>query len=98
LCYSVVTQWTETKVTRFFIQDGQKIELPAPVIEGLPKEAGLSADMCTKQRAVFGEFDIVAENGGWETHNKQLLEQPMVLVMSIGADVVPLLFDSPLIA
>ncbi|KAK4044106.1 glycoside hydrolase [Parachaetomium inaequale] len=85
--FTVVTQWSETKVTQFFIQDGQKIELPAPVVEGLPKEAGLSADMCSKQRAVFGELDTMAQNGGWETHNRQLLSQPMVLVMSIGADV-----------
>jgi cellulose 1,4-beta-cellobiosidase len=86
-CASVVTQWNETKVSQFFIQDGHKIEMPPPVWEGLPKEAGLSADMCQKQRQVFKERDFLAENGGWDAHNRQLLEQPMVMVLSIGPDV-----------
>ena len=69
--------------------------MPAPALEGLPKEAGLSADMCSKERAVFGEVDTMADNGGWEAHNSQMLSQPMVLVMSIGDDVVPPFFCFP---
>ncbi|KAK3296190.1 glycoside hydrolase [Chaetomium fimeti] len=85
--FTVVTQWTEDKVTQFLIQDNQKFDVPAPTWDGLPQEAGLSRDMCTSQFPVFGERDIMAELGGWEHHSKQLLNQPMVMVMSIGTDV-----------
>ena len=89
LCDSrVVTRWTEAKVTQFLIQDGHKFDIPAPTWNGLPQEAGLSGDMCVNQPSVFTEQDdMMARNGGWPTHNRQLLNQPMVLVMSIGADV-----------
>jgi cellulose 1,4-beta-cellobiosidase len=88
ICVSrVVTRWTEDKITQFLIQDGKKFDIPAPTWEGLPQDAGLSRDMCVKQPLVFGERDTMAENGGWSVHNRQLLNQPMVLVMSIGADV-----------
>ncbi len=43
--------------------------------------------MCVNQPSVFTEQDMMARNGGWSTHNRQLLSQPMVMVMSIGADV-----------
>ena len=88
MCKSrVVTRWTEAKVTQFLIQDGHKFDIPAPAWEGLPQEAGLSRDMCDNQPSVFNEEDMMARSGGWPTHNRQLLNQPMVLVMSIGADV-----------
>lgn len=83
----VVTQWTEAKITQFLIQDGKRFDIPAPTWEGLPREAGLSRDMCLKQPLVFDERDTMTGNGGWDAHNRQLLNQPMVLVMSIGADV-----------
>lgn len=85
--YSIVTRWSDTNITQFFIQDGKKIDMPAPVWDGLPKEGVLSADMCSKQPDVFEERDEFRQNGGWAAHNKQLLDQPMVLVMSINSDV-----------
>ncbi|KAH6841048.1 glycoside hydrolase [Chaetomium sp. MPI-CAGE-AT-0009] len=84
--FTVVTQWTEDKVTQFLIQDNQKFDIPAPTWEGLPQEAGLSRDMCARQFSVFGERDIMSELGGWEHHSRQLLDQPLVMVMSIGTD------------
>ncbi|KAK4149475.1 Exoglucanase 1 [Chaetomidium leptoderma] len=47
--FTVVTQFDQDKVTQFFIQDGQKFDMPGPVWEGLPKEGGLSANMCSRQ-------------------------------------------------
>jgi cellulose 1,4-beta-cellobiosidase len=87
--HRVVTQWTGSKATQFLIQDGKKFDIPAPTWEGLPQEAGLSSEMCLKQPLVFDERDTMSSNGGWPAHNRQLLEQPMVLVVSIGADVSP---------
>ncbi|KAL2130175.1 hypothetical protein VTI74DRAFT_6807 [Chaetomium olivicolor] len=84
--FTVVTQWSDTNVTQFFVQDGKRIDMPPPVWERLPQDAGLSAEMCSKQVTVFGERDQVADNGGWEAHNRQLLNTPMVMVMSIGTD------------
>lgn len=85
--HSVVTRWSDTNITQFFIQNGKKIDMPAPVWDGLPKEGVLSADMCSKQPEAFEERGEFRHNGGWVTHNKQLLDQPMVLVMSINSDV-----------
>ncbi|KAK4249410.1 Exoglucanase 1 [Corynascus novoguineensis] len=84
--FTVATQWTEDRVTQFLVQNGHKFDVPAPVWEGLPPEAGLSRDMCDMQRIVFEERDGMAENGGWAAHVSQVLDQPMVLVLSIGAD------------
>jgi cellulose 1,4-beta-cellobiosidase len=87
-----VTQWNETRVTQFFIQDGQKIDMPTPTWEGMPEENGLSAQMCTVQPAIFNERARFDEIGGWDEHVKQLLKQPMVLTMSIDVDVGLLCF------
>ncbi|KXX81013.1 Exoglucanase 1 [Madurella mycetomatis] len=84
--FTVVTRFTETNITQFFIQDGQKIDVPVPVWDGLPKEAGLSADMCGKQLEVFIERDAFGMNGGWDQNLQQLLTQPMVLSTSINVD------------
>lgn len=84
---SVVTRFTETNITQFFIQDGRKIEIPVPAWDGLPKEAGLSADMCAKQPEVFNERDSFGMKGGWDQNLKQLLTQPVVLSTSINVDV-----------
>jgi len=83
-----VTQFGETKVTQFFIQDGKRIESPAPTLSwpGLPASGGLSHDMCVAKANLFSERDIYSANGGWETH-LAYLRRPMVLAMSILDDV-----------
>ncbi len=82
----VVTQFAETQVTQFFIQDGKRIDAPAPTWEGLPKQAGLSPEMCEKLPSVFGNSDGFGGLRTWEAH-KRMLSQPMVLTMSIDTDV-----------
>lgn len=85
---SVVTRFSETNVTQFFVQDGRRINVPTPFgLPGLPPEAGLSDDMCFTQPAVFEERGRFTEIGGWLKHIKQILTQPMVLTFSIGVDV-----------
>ncbi|GAB1317444.1 hypothetical protein MFIFM68171_07654 [Madurella fahalii] len=83
--FTVVTQWTEDKVTQFFIQDGRKIDIPAPTWDGLPNHSGLTAELCEALPVVFGDDDLFVQNGGWKRHTS-MLNQPMVLVMSIGLD------------
>lgn len=61
--------------------------MPTPTWEGMPKENGLSAEMCSAQPVVFDERSIFDENGGWDAYVEQVLEQPMVLTMSIDDDV-----------
>lgn len=83
---SVVTQFQKTGVTQFYIQDGKKIEAPAPAYPGLSGTSGLSEDYCDKKSDVFGERNSFLEKGGWAHHN-QVLERPMVLAMAITGDV-----------
>ncbi|KAH6627706.1 concanavalin A-like lectin/glucanase domain-containing protein [Chaetomium tenue] len=85
--FTVVTQFTATKVTQFLVQNNTRFDIPSPTFTDLPQEAGLSRDMCVKQFDLFAERDIMSELGGWEHHQSQLLDQPLVMVMSIGADV-----------
>lgn len=87
--FTVVTRWDENQVSQFFIQDGKKIDIPSPVWDGLQSgkaSGGLSADMCANQPSVFNERSAFAENGGWDTHKRQILNTPMALTMSIGVD------------
>ncbi|KAK0721262.1 concanavalin A-like lectin/glucanase domain-containing protein [Apiosordaria backusii] len=81
----VVTRWEEDRQYQFFIQDGKRIDVPTPVWDGLPKQNGLSEEMCAVQAEVFSERDSWAEHRGWETHRRQVLNRPMVLVTSIDA-------------
>ncbi|CAP62187.1 uncharacterized protein PODANS_5_12770, partial [Podospora anserina S mat+] len=81
----VVTRWEEDHQYQFFIQDGKRIDVPAPTWDGLPKQSGLSKEMCDVQANVFMEQDIWAVHNGWPTHQRQVLSRPMVLVTSIDA-------------
>ncbi|KAK4675294.1 hypothetical protein QC764_512770 [Podospora pseudoanserina] len=82
---NVVTRWEEDRQYQFFIQDGKRIDVPAPTWDGLPKQSGLSKEMCDVQANVFMEQDIWAVHNGWPTHQRQVLSRPMVLVTSIDA-------------
>ncbi|KAK4203477.1 family 7 putative glycoside hydrolase [Triangularia verruculosa] len=84
--FTVVTRWEEDRQYQFFIQDGKRIDVPGPTLEGLPKKAGLTEEMCATQADVFSERYSWAEHGGWATHRRQVLDRPMVLVMSIDAN------------
>lgn len=80
-----MTRWEEDRQYQFFIQDGKRIDVPAPTWDGLPKQSGLSKEMCDVQTNVFMEQDIWAVHNGWPTHQRQVLSRPMVLVTSIDA-------------
>lgn len=83
----MVTRFEDSAVTQFFIQDGTKIEPPAPAWDDLPANSGGITDKyCKASPGVFEERDIFNEVGGWEQH-KAALRQPMVLAMSIKDDV-----------
>ena len=85
---SVVTQFESNNLHQFFIQDGTKIEIPAPTWEGLPTNSSdINPALCDVLFSVFEEdTDRYADVGGW-TAIQEALSQPMVLVMSIWADV-----------
>jgi len=83
---SVITRFEDTRVYQIFVQDGKRIDIPVPEWNGLPKEAGLTADICNKTVKVFEERDRFAEGGGWKAH-REVLSRPMVLSLSINTDV-----------
>ncbi len=84
---SVVTQFKENKLTQFFVQNGKKIDIPAPKFDGIPQDSSsITPEFCTSQFKTFGDRDRFAEVGGFPQLNKALAV-PMVLVMSIWDDV-----------
>ncbi|KAK4442127.1 Exoglucanase 1 [Podospora aff. communis PSN243] len=83
--FTVITRFEEDRVYQIFVQDGKRIDTPAPGWEGLPKESGLTADICSKTPDLFEEFDRFGSNGGWNSH-KEVLSRPMVLALSISTD------------
>lgn len=86
LC-SVVTQFEENKLTQFFVQDGQKIEIPAPTWEGLPTDSSsITPELCSALFTTFDDRDRYSEVGGFDAIN-DALSKPLVLVMSIWDDV-----------
>jgi len=85
--FTVVSQFTPDKLTMFFLQDGKKIEMPAPKWEGIPQDNGdLTPAFCSNAPAAFGDRDRFEEVGGFSQLNAAL-QVPMVLVMSIWDDV-----------
>ena len=83
---SVVTRFTASNITQFFVQDGRKIETPVPTLAGLPAHNGLTPEMCSVARPLFNERNKHLENGGWDTTVK-LLTKPLVLSMEINTSV-----------
>lgn len=77
----------EEGVKQFFMQDGEKIEPPAPHWEDLPDpEGGLTEDYCYARPVVFESLDLFNNVGGWHQH-LDALRQPMVMALSIYDDV-----------
>jgi len=83
--FTVVTQFTSTKLTQFFVQGGKKIPIPAPAFDGFPKEGSITPEYCTAMFKVFGDRDRFSEVGGFPQLAKAL-QLPMVLVLSIWDD------------
>jgi cellulose 1,4-beta-cellobiosidase len=86
--YSVVSQFGADAFTQYFIQDGVRIDVPAPTFDGISDTSDITDDFCTNQFSVFDERDRYAEVGGW-TAMQEAINIPMVLVMSIWNDVSP---------
>ncbi|KEY69368.1 hypothetical protein S7711_08126 [Stachybotrys chartarum IBT 7711] len=84
-CDKVVTQFDEAKVSQFFMQDGQRIELPTPAVPDFPDDNGLTEDYCRARTWNFQEWDRFEQIGGFEQH-AAALQQPMVLAMAITDD------------
>ncbi|KAM7184712.1 Glycoside hydrolase [Rhypophila sp. PSN 637] len=84
--FTVVSQFRDNRLTQFFVQNGQKIEVPAPQIDGVPSDSSdITPEFCTSQFAAFDDRDRFAEVGGFDQLNAAL-RVPMVLVMSIWDD------------
>jgi cellulose 1,4-beta-cellobiosidase len=83
---SVVSQFQEDKLMQFFVQDGQRIDVPGPTFDGLPEGSDLTPEFCTNVFTVFDDFNRFDEVGGFPALN-DALNVPMVLVMSIWDDV-----------
>ncbi|KAL1836222.1 hypothetical protein VTJ49DRAFT_5417 [Mycothermus thermophilus] len=83
--FTVVSRFERNKLTQFFVQDGRKIEPPAPTWDGIPKSADITPEFCSAQFKAFDDRDRFAETGGFDALN-DALSIPMVLVMSIWDD------------
>lgn len=68
------------------MQNGKKIEIPAPTYSGISSSSAITPEFCTNQFKVFDDRDRFSEVGGFPQLNKAL-DVPMVLVMSIWDDV-----------
>ncbi|KAI1804890.1 glycoside hydrolase family 7 protein [Daldinia bambusicola] len=83
--FTVVTQFSDNKLTQFFVQNNQKIEIPGPKIDGLPTTSDITPEYCSNEFNVLGDRDRFSEVGGFDQLNAAL-DLPMVLVMSIWDD------------
>ncbi|KAL1872655.1 hypothetical protein Daus18300_004201 [Diaporthe australafricana] len=83
--FTVVTRFETDKMSQYFIQDGNTIEIPGPTYEGISDNADITPEYCSNQHTVFGEFNRFEEVGGFSKLN-EALNIPMVLVMSIWND------------
>ncbi|KAJ3948658.1 hypothetical protein N0V92_013117 [Colletotrichum tropicale] len=86
----VVTQFAADKITKFFIQDGKRIDAPSPALPKFPDVNGLSKDYCRIKTVEFSEPDIFEALGGVARQN-DILRRPMVMALSIQDDVRSLL-------
>lgn len=68
------------------MQDGKRIDIPGPKIDGFPAESNITPEYCKNEFAVLGDRDRFSEVGGFDQLNTAL-GLPMVLVMSIWDDV-----------
>jgi len=85
--FTVVSQFEKNKLTQFFVQNGKKIEIPAPKVEGVSGESSaITPEFCKSAPEAFGDRDRFGEVGGFDQLNAALAV-PMVLVMSIWDDV-----------
>ncbi|KAG9253716.1 cellulose 1,4-beta-cellobiosidase [Emericellopsis atlantica] len=83
--FTVVTQFENNALNQFFVQDGQRIEMPNANQDGLPETNEIKPELCDVLFDVFDDYDRYTEVGGW-TAMQEALSKPMVLVMSIWAD------------
>ncbi|KAI6091291.1 glycoside hydrolase family 7 protein [Hypoxylon rubiginosum] len=84
--FTVVTQFSDNKVTQFFVQGGKKIEIPAPKLDGFPTDSSsITPEYCSAEVTAFGDRDRFTEVGGWDKLNA-VWSMPVVLVMSIWDD------------
>ncbi|TDZ68066.1 Exoglucanase 1 [Colletotrichum trifolii] len=83
--FTVVTRFAEDRVTKFFIQDGVKIEAPVPTKPNFPGTAGLDEDFCDVLPRNFDELDKFNQHGGWARHI-DVLRRPLVMALSIQDD------------
>ncbi|PKS05014.1 hypothetical protein jhhlp_008380 [Lomentospora prolificans] len=82
--FTVVTQFKESEIYQFFVQDGKKIDMPETTIEGVSGNR-LNEAFCKDQFAAFGDRDRFNEVGGWSKMN-EALNGEWVLVMSLWDD------------
>ncbi|OTB01634.1 glycoside hydrolase family 7 protein [Hypoxylon sp. CI-4A] len=83
--FTVVTQFAENKLTQFFVQDDQRIDIPGPKLDSFPETSDITPEYCTAEYTAFGDRDRFSEVGGFDQLNTAL-GLPMVLVMSIWDD------------
>lgn len=84
---SVITRFLPDEMYNIFIQNGEVIEVPVPNSEGVPNTTNtINPEYCEAYNIAWDERDRQAEIGGYAALN-EALALPMVLVMSIWADV-----------
>jgi cellulose 1,4-beta-cellobiosidase len=71
---------------QFFVQNGKRIDVPAPAYSGVPASSEITKDFCDNIFKVFSDYNRYSEVGGWSAI-QNALAKPHVLVMSIWADV-----------
>jgi cellulose 1,4-beta-cellobiosidase len=83
--FTVVTQFESGAMRQFFVQNGRRIDIPAPTHDGLPQSADISPELCDVVFDVFEDYDRYKEVGGWQALS-EATALPQVLVLSIWAD------------
>ncbi|CAH0056051.1 unnamed protein product [Clonostachys solani] len=83
--FTVVTQFKTTGMKQFFVQNGKRIDVPAPSYSGVPASSEITKAFCDNIFNVFSDYNRYSEVGGW-TAIQNALAKPHVLVMSIWAD------------
>jgi cellulose 1,4-beta-cellobiosidase len=83
--FTVVTQFTTDAVTQFFVQNGERIDVPGTTYDNVPGTPDITKEFCDVAHSAFGDVDRYAEVGGWSTL-VDALSVPHVLVMSIWSD------------
>lgn len=80
----MVTQFEQNKITQFYLQNGQRYDMPDSAVSGVSGNT-VTPEFCRNQFQAFGDRDRFNEVGGFGQMNRAL-QREWVLVMSLWDD------------